>query len=317
MSLKNNIKISAIIVNYNGGEFLKKTVDALLKQTYDNIEIIIVDNDSKDNSISTVENLNVNIIKSTKNLGFAGGNNLGISNSTGDYLLFINPDTLPDTKMVEILYKELIENKYDVIGPQINNNSQTFTIDVLGYPIKNSEKLFYLSGACFLVSKKLYTETGGLDEDFFLYFEETDWFWRLQIFGKKVGVSKVAQCYHVGGVSVGGYGLKYRNYKWKSENNLQMVLKNYSFVSLIFVIPLYIANSLLEVVVFTFMLRFDIVKAILEGYSFNLKIANKIISKRKFIQKNRKISDVNLFKKMYFGYAKFKTFLDITVKKNK
>ena len=87
--------VSVIIVNWNGRKWLEKCLDSLRVQTYKNFEVIFVDNASTDDSVDFVEKNypEVVILKSDRNLGFAGGNNLGIDNSKGEFILFLNNDT--------------------------------------------------------------------------------------------------------------------------------------------------------------------------------------------------------------------------------
>ena len=103
-----NDLISIIIVNYNGKKWLQKCLDSLLCQTYNNFEIIFVDNGSSDDSVEFVNNNykdeRIKIIKSDKNLGFAGGNNLGIDNSKGEYILLLNNDTWVEFDFLEKLF---------------------------------------------------------------------------------------------------------------------------------------------------------------------------------------------------------------------
>jgi hypothetical protein len=88
------IKVSVIIVNYNGKKWLKKCFDSLIHQTYKEFEIIFVDNNSSDDSIEFLEknyqDSRIRVIESGANLGFSGGNNLGIKESRGEYILLLN-----------------------------------------------------------------------------------------------------------------------------------------------------------------------------------------------------------------------------------
>ena len=116
-----NDLISIIIVNYNGKKWLQKCLDSLLCQTYNNFEIIFVDNGSSDDSVEFVNNNykdeRIKIIKSDKNLGFAGGNNLGIDNSKGEYILLLNNDTWVEFDFLEKLFIFYNSHNYNLIAP--------------------------------------------------------------------------------------------------------------------------------------------------------------------------------------------------------
>lgn len=104
---QNTPKVSIIIVNFNGKKFLQSCIDSILNQTYpqEKIEIIIVDNSSSDGSVFFLRKNypSLKIIELSSNLGFTGGNNVGIDHATGDYLIFLNNDTAVDSHWVEEL----------------------------------------------------------------------------------------------------------------------------------------------------------------------------------------------------------------------
>lgn len=109
--MKDTIKASVILVNYNGKQFLNECLNSLFNINFpkENYEVIMVDNDSKDNSIEFVEaNFPVvKIVKSEKNLGFAGGCNLGVENAEGRYIVFLNTDTKVEKDWLKYLLKRI------------------------------------------------------------------------------------------------------------------------------------------------------------------------------------------------------------------
>lgn len=311
-----NPLISVVIVSYNGENWLTRCINCLLKQTYKNIEIIIVDNGSDDNSVDLVNNIfkeKVRLYESANNLGFASGNSYGISKASGEFILLFNQDAWVDKYFIERLFAEMIKKKLDVIAPQENDyedkNRQvhTTTIDILGHPVKKTGaipgKLFYLCGVSLLFSKKLYNESGGLDPDFFMYFEETDWFWRLQLLSKRFAYSEDIYIHHAG-MNPSGKIIKYNIFLWRNQNCLQMLLKNYSFMSLLLIIPFYLLINIFEILVFILLGKFSISKSYVLGWIYNIKILDKTLTKRYIIQSNRKVSDIYIARKMYFGFGK-------------
>src|SRR2546425_1137542 len=99
--------VSIIILNYNGAKYISQCLKSVLISDYRNFELIIVDNNSSDSSIDIVESEfsdnRIKVIKSDKNLGFAGGNNLGADYAKGDYFVLLNIDTLVDPKWLSEL----------------------------------------------------------------------------------------------------------------------------------------------------------------------------------------------------------------------
>jgi len=189
-----NSLVSIIIVNWNAKNYLKECISSLLNQTYQNYEIILVDNASTDDSVKFVEKefSSIKIIKNTKNLGFAQGNNIGIKNSKGDLIALFNPDAVADKNWLENLVsaiqksekKAATAGKIFYLGDKFGKNAVFCTwpkmnpYSAMPYNFHNEEpssNVDYLSGAAMLVKKTVIDKVGFLDPDYFLYFEETDW----------------------------------------------------------------------------------------------------------------------------------------------
>ncbi len=297
--------VSVIIVNYNGQKWLKKCFDSLMDQTYKNFEIIFVDNNSSDDSIEFIEknykNKRIKVIKSDKNLGFAGGNNLGIKEAKGDYILFLNNDTWVENNFIKDIFDFYKNNSYDIVAPyersydpDINLEPYKISIDILGHPIYfkkeiSKSKEFYLSGVSLFFSKNLYQETGGLDNNFFMYFEETDWFWRLNLLKKTFSHIPEVFVYHKGAGSTGD-GIKYMSFLWRNQNTLQMLLKNYSLITLIFILPICILQNIIEMIFFLVILKPEISLSYLQGWYFNIKYLRRTLAERKFEDNNIRIN---------------------------
>jgi len=325
-------KVSIIIVNFNGLKWLDKLLNSLFSQTYKNIEIIFVDNNSTDGSVQYIKQNynydNLKIIESKKNLGFAGGNNLGIKNSSSNHILLLNNDTWVEKNFVEDLYKFFSQHNYDVVAPyeasydgKVSELNYKITIDLFGFPYYSIRKGiydegFYLSGVSLFFKKKFYIETGGLDDSFFMYFEEIDWFWRLNLYNKTYCHVPDVYVYHnVSGSSENG--ISYLKFLWRNQNILQMLLKNYSFYSLIIIIPFYILQNLIEMIFFFLTFKFMIVLSYIEGWYFNLKNLSNILKRRKLVQDSRAVSDLEIFKKIYFGSSKARSLISYYLKKIK
>jgi len=239
--------VSVIIVNWNGEKWLKKCLGSLCAQTYKNTEIVFVDNASTDDSVEFVHKNypEVIIVQSEINRGFAGGNNLGVTHSHGEYILLLNNDTWVKNNFLAELMSQYDTVKSDVIAPLESSYAgerqvrYIMTIDIFGhgFGIHNTNRQsFYLPGACLLFSKKLYNETDGLDKDFFMYCEEVDWFWRLHLLGKTIYQCNDIFVFHAGIGNISD-GMRYKKFLWRNQNTLQMLLKNYSWYNLLWYCP--------------------------------------------------------------------------------
>jgi hypothetical protein len=313
-----NDLISIIIVNWNGKKWLERCFDSLSKQTYKNFEVVFVDNNSTDSSVEfTKENYSwVRVVQNDTNAGFAGGNNLGIQNARGAYILLLNSDTWCENDFLEKIVASFHENGCDVLGvteTEYENHHYKhyiMSLDPFGYfvTIKNdidNVEPFYISGACVFFPKTLYQETGGLDADFFMYCEEIDWFWRLHLFKKKVYQDQNIFIHHAGGGSIGS-GIKYQTFFWRNQNILQMLLKNYAWYSLVLVLPIYFLQNIFEILAFLIFLKPKIAWSYVDGWRFNIKHFPSTLKKRKWIQNNRLVGDLEIMKKMYFGSGKLR-----------
>lgn len=209
--------VSIIIVNYNQKDFLKECLKSIKEANISiDYEIVIVDNNSKDNSLSFLnkfkkENKNVKVIFNQKNLGYARAVNQGIKNSKGDHFLIVNPDIVVLPGSVENLYQFMEKNpKIGIVGPKLLNPDKTLQLSCFRFPkwyipilrrsflrrifkkaIDNylmadwkhdkEKEVDWILGAAIFVRKKAVEDVGLMDERFFLYFEDIDWCYRFHL----------------------------------------------------------------------------------------------------------------------------------------
>src|SRR3989344_355191 len=127
--------VSIIVLNWNGKSFLKSCLDSLKKITYSPLEIIVVDNNSIDGSQEFVKKnyQKVSLIENKKNYGFAQGNNIGFRAAKGDYILFLNNDTVVTPNFLEILISDFKKNKkIGCLQPQMRVMKNKNLIDSIG-----------------------------------------------------------------------------------------------------------------------------------------------------------------------------------------
>jgi GT2 family glycosyltransferase len=186
--------VSIIIVNWNGMEFISQCLNSLLNQTYTNFEIIIVDNDSTDGSADFIEKNfpSVKLIRNKDNVGFAEGNNIGISHSKGDLIALFNPDAVADKYWLEKLVPAIqssdeiggVTGKLYYLGDRFGKDavfctwSKVNRFSASTYNFHKNEpisRVDYMTGAAMIVKKQVIDKIGFLDPDYFLYFDETDW----------------------------------------------------------------------------------------------------------------------------------------------
>ncbi len=320
--MKKNEKITIFTVNWNGKKWLKKYLDSVENQTYPNIENIVVDNASNDGSVEFIKKYypKVKIIQNKKNFGLAKATQIGVKNAKGKYILFINNDTWFNKAFVSDLFEFYQNNNYTVVSAREERyfdnkkfNCNT-TIDLTGSPAyfkpaySKPHKIFYLT-VCFLCLKDDFIKSKGTDEDFFMYYEDVDWFWRLTLLGKKFRVAEKIKIHHAGAGSSGS-GIRYDFFLWRNQNSLQSLIKNYSSKMLLVTLPLFVLQNIFEIIFFLVILKPKISYSYIEGWIFNLKNVRRTLKKRKWIQNNRIVGDLEVIKKMYIGPSKLKTLLN-------
>jgi len=243
-----SVKIAVIIVSYNGQKYFSDLFASLREQTLPAEKIVIVDNNSQDDSVAYIQKnfSEATLIASKENLGFAGGNNLGIKKAfegNPDYIFMLNQDTVCDSRCLEILAKKAqTEDNFFAAQPLImcwppeDNLIQTSgnRLHFLGfgysgnYKEKAVSRLIrkidqspaYLSGAALFIRSSVLKKIGLLDEDLFLYHEDTDLCWRAKLQGYSLKVFSEAVVYHKYTEAIS------RNrWFWSERNRLLFLLK--------------------------------------------------------------------------------------------
>lgn len=253
------IRISVIIVNWNGERFLKPCLDSVLGQSYDGLEVIVVDNGSTDGSVDLIQKnyTQVIIIENGENLGFAEANNIGIEKSSCDYILALNNDTVLDEDFFESLIKsiEKSDGKTAMWAPKILSINDKETIDSVGGLLvsrcgiakgrgRNEKDIgqfdkadaFIPSGCAALYKKSMLDKIGLFDKDFFAYCEDTDLGLRAVRAGYKTINVPGAVVYHHYSGTTGKYSLK--KAFLIERNHLWVVAKNFSLINVL-LLPFY------------------------------------------------------------------------------
>ena len=226
--LKDNPLISIVTLTWNTTEVTIDFLRSLNEQnTYKNLEVIVVDNGSREDPTAafTAVYPAIKLIRNPKNLGFTGGNNVGIRAATGDYLFIVNNDTEFTPGLLEGLLE--IFDKYPdagIVSPKFHYFFHKGTIEYAGY---NTVNIFtgrngmigcrekdegqynevkvtnYAHGGGMMVPRKIIDEVGGLPEDFFIYYEEFDWCEQIKRKGYKVYYQPKSLIYHKESMTTG------------------------------------------------------------------------------------------------------------------
>ena len=191
--------VSIIVLNYNAGELLLNCIDSLKKSKYTNLEILVVDNISSDNSQKKCKERfpDIKLIQNNKNLGYCGGNNVGVREANGEFIIILNPDTIIEPNCINELifaYNKFGEGLYQpkILSLDEENIIQSTgnMLHVFGFGFARDkgnkvtdkteeiEKIGYASGTCLFTSREVINKVGLLDEFLFLYHDDLDLGWR-------------------------------------------------------------------------------------------------------------------------------------------
>jgi hypothetical protein len=220
--------ISVIILNWNGKRFLEECIDSVKGQTFRDFETILVDNGSTDGSAEFAEERYgefIRIIRNRKNLGYTGGNNVGIRSARGEFIVLLNNDTWVHPNWLEELVRGVgSDHRVGMWAPKIYSYFKKNQIEAVGELIywdglnrargqyeqdrgqyEEIEEVFFPCGNSGMYRKILFDEIGLFDEDFFAYGDDTDIGIRARMAGWKCLYVPKAILYHKGSGSTGQY----------------------------------------------------------------------------------------------------------------
>jgi len=318
--------LSVIIVNFNGLEYVRRSVKSVFLSETKNLEVIVVDNGSEDKSPEMLEKefaqfgTKFSVVKLKKNFGPAKARNEGVKRSKGELLAFLDNDTLVDQNWAQIAIKEFRErenlgaiqcklllakerDKIDYVGEYLGQNG------FLVQRVRAGEKdtglfeqkcdILAAKSAGMFIRKKVFRLIGGFDDDYFIYVEETDLGWRVWLSGYTVEYLPKSIVYHEFGTSGIILGKAKNNYNAKfhgCKNYILTLAKNLQAASLIQILPihvfLWIGLAWFALLKRDFKSFYWIHKAIF----WNIFNIGKTARKRRVVQKKRKITDRELFK---------------------
>lgn len=264
--------LSIITINYNGINDTCKLIGSIPCENI-STEVIVVDNASTKDEASELERLfpNIIVVRSNKNLGFAGGNNLGIKHSCGKYLFFVNNDTEFCSSSIGPLIRRMESNdKIGIVCPKIRFFDGAKFIQYAGYTplsrislrnraIGYGEKdqgqynqahpTPYAHGAAMLVRRKAIEKAGMMPECYFLYYEELDWSVMMRRAGYDIWYEPLTTIYHKESQST-GRNSPLKSY-YMSRNRLMFARRNnntntkwisYAYISLAIIVKDVVGN---------------------------------------------------------------------------
>ncbi|MBK8656734.1 MAG: bifunctional riboflavin kinase/FAD synthetase [Haliscomenobacter sp.] len=262
---KETPEVAVVILNYNGRAYLEQFLPALLHSTFPNLQVIVADNCSSDDSMHFLETNypQVSRIPLKKNYGFAEGYNLALRQIRADYYILLNSDIEVTPGWIEPIIGLMEQDKTIAAAqPKIRSfaRKECFEyagasggwLDHLGYPFCRGrilatteedhgqydqiQEIFWATGAAFFVRATVFHNLGGFDGNYFAHAEEIDLCWRMKRAGYKVVAHPGSVVYHVGGGTL-DYLNPFKTYL-NFRNTLYTITKNEPWEKLLWLLPL-------------------------------------------------------------------------------
>jgi len=233
-------------LNYNAGKLLLNCIESIKKSAYKNLEIIVVDNISTDKSQKACKEKypDIKLIQNNENFGYCEGNNIGIREAKGDYIIILNPDTIVESSWIEELISAynkfgdgLYQPKFFSLDEKLVLQSTGNMLHIFGFGFARDkgkiseekmeaiEKINYASGTCLFTSKAVLDKVGLLDPFLFLYHDDLDLGWRAAQIGIDSFYVPKSIIYHAE-----SYALKWsaKKFYWLERNRKYCLLIHYS-----------------------------------------------------------------------------------------
>lgn len=307
-------KVTVVIVNWNGQDFLDKCLSALMQQTVLPHEILVLDNASSDNSTDIVRRYPlVRLILAEENTGFARGNNLAIASASSEsnWIALLNPDAFPEPSWLSALLAAAASYpEFDVFGSKLLNAAQLSMLDGTGdsYHISGQvwrtghgmevspafdviREIFSPCAAAALYRRCAMHAVGGFDEDYFCYVEDVDLGFRMRLAGYRCLYVPQSVVHHVGSGTTGGAGSDFATY-YGHRNLVWTFVKNMPGSLFWLLLPLHVLLNLVTIIFFSFRGRGGL---ILKAKRDAVAGIPAMLHKRKTIQLNRVASITNIW----------------------
>lgn len=320
----NTIDLSVIIPTYNAKEYLKKCIESIIKSNFKNFEIIVVDNASTDNTASELKHFfskyqdRITIICLDRNYGPAKARNQGVKFAKGKYLGFLDSDTVVEKNWADKSLKLFGNNKVGAVQCKLLSMKDRRKFDYageylgsLGFLVSvsrhgetdtgqydNVHRILAAKSAGMFVKKDVFEKIGGFDEDYFIFLEETDLGWRIWLSGYEVIFCPDSVVYHYFSATKDIVDKNFNNFLVRFHGTKNYILTLYKNLSLRYLIKILPGHIVLWICLSGYLFftgKFNSSLNIMKGIVWNAKNFRKNYNKRKWVQKNRVLSDDQLF----------------------
>tara|TARA_B110000014_G_C20125228_1_gene598769 strand:- start:874 stop:1920 length:1047 start_codon:yes stop_codon:yes gene_type:complete len=307
--------VSIVVLNFNAKDFLIKCIDSIFQSQYKDFEVILVDNASEDDTykICKENHPEINLIINQENLGYCGGNNVGIKNATGEFIIILNPDTLVDPNWINEFFKSYEKFGDAIYQPKfisMDNDKMLLSsgqmINLFGFGFSRGKgdllaneneklgKIGYASGTCMFLPLSVMKTLNYFDDFLFAYHDDLDLCWR-------AAMMNIPSYYVPESIVLHpreGYSFKWSNLKFflMERNRIYCLLTHYSHKTIFKIFPSLI---LVDIGVFLFYLKKGMVFEKIKATCSIIKNFKKIKKKYNEIQITRELSDKKLIRNFH------------------
>jgi GT2 family glycosyltransferase len=307
---KNEPFVSIIIVNFNGGDIVHECINSIYETVENKFEIILIDNKSSDNSSTKCKKKwpEIKLIQNNENIGLTA-RNIGIKESEGEFIVFLDSDTVVTNGWLENLIQSFKENGDGLYQPKLLEkkrpdviNSAGNMINILGMGFSRGkgkkdegqyekfQEIGYTSGACTFTSTKIIKKIGNINKIFFSYHDDLDYGWRGWLQKIPSYYEPKSKIYHLGSPTLKWSAKKFY---FLERNRWICLFYLYSTSTIIKIFPILF---FLEIGIFFYFLTKGNGKEKLRALISIFKLRKQIIQNKNRINKNRVISDKEVIK---------------------
>lgn len=308
--------VSVVLVTYNGSSVVEEALRSLKELRWPNLEIIIVDNASSDDTIEKTSRYfpNARTLVLAENRGYGAGGNAGARVAKGEILFFVNQDIALDNDFVDGIVTAMSrDTNIGVCGGTVLSWDGTTLISLgqvferwtgYGFDVgfgthdlnlkRTTNEVFSPNGAAFAVKRQVFEEVGGFNEELFMYFDETDLSWRAQIAGYRVASSPTSIVRHM---ITPDRAYNPRSRYFIDRNTLWSAARNYQPASLLVFLPTSLATRLGMILLFAILGRHEHARSAFRAVTDFIASLPKLFKERGSHAQIRRLSDSQVMRK--------------------
>jgi GT2 family glycosyltransferase len=313
---KKQVSVSIVLVTHNGTNIVEECLNCLRRLQWSNLEIIVVDNASIDDTLEHVQRTlpTASILRLPRNRGYGAGCNEGARVARGEILLFVNQDVAVSADFLDGIVSVLNGNdKIGVCGGTVLSWDGKMLISIgqvferwTGYGLdvgfgssnvnlrKDVGEVFSPNGSAFAVRTNVFHQIGGFDESMFMYFDETDLSWRARMAGFRVACSRRSIVRHM---ITPERAHRASSRYYIDRNSLLSAFRNYEVSSLIRFLPTSIGTRLAAVALFTVFGRRELAHSVFRALADFTTRLPKTWKERRALSRIRRVSDMEVMRR--------------------